>query len=388
MNIVLPHPVLRAISMLNAAGYEAYLVGGCVRDQLMEKSPVDWDIATSALPEQTLAVFAEHRTIETGLRHGTVTVILADLPLEITTYRVDGDYTDGRHPDSVAFTPSLAEDLRRRDFTMNAIAFHPDDGFIDPYGGCADIQQEIIRCVGHPVKRFAEDSLRILRGMRFAATLGFRIEEETANAIHQRASTLERVSIERITAEFKKMICGNFAADILYGFPDVIAVFLPELKIRSIDTFYNALPNVSRTRLAALFRQDDLSLETVDKALRRLKLDTQTIREVRLLLADYTSISYDDVGILRLLNRLGPKLIFDYFAVTSAEEATVLRTRQLIHAGACFSLATLAVNGRDLMDCGISPGPAVGESLEKLLDAVISGQCANTKNDLIAYIKK
>lgn len=388
MNMVLPSPVLRAIAMLNDAGFEAYLVGGCVRDHLMGKSPFDWDITTSALPEQTLAVFADHRTIETGIRHGTITVILEDLALEITTYRVDGEYSDGRHPDSVAFSPSLAEDLRRRDFTMNAIAFHPIDGFIDPFGGREDIQNSVIRCVGDPMKRFTEDSLRILRGLRFAATLGFSIERETASAIHQLAATLERVSVERITAEFKRLICGNFSADILGRFHDVITVFLPEWEMESIDERFNALPNSSRMRLAALFRQAYVSSETAENAMRRLKLDTQTIREVSALLVDYDFESYDDTSILRLLNRFGTELIFDYFLLISVQEATVLRTHELIHSGACFSIAALAVNGCDLLEYGISPGPAIGEALEHLLEAVICGQCANTKNDLIDYLKK
>lgn len=388
MNMVLPSPVLRAIAMLNDAGFEAYLVGGCVRDHLMGKSPFDWDITTSALPEQTLTVFADHRTIETGIRHGTVTVILEDLALEITTYRVDGEYSDGRHPDSVVFSPSLAEDLRRRDFTMNAIAFHPIDGFIDPFGGREDIQNSVIRCVGDPMKRFTEDSLRILRGLRFAATLGFSIERETASAIHQLAATLERVSVERITAEFKRLICGNFAADILGRFFDVITVFLPEWEMESIDERFNALPNSSRMRLADIFRQAHVSSETAENAMRRLKLDTQTIREVSALLVDYDFEFYDDTSILRLLNRFGTELIFDYFLLKPVKEATVSRTHELIRSGACFSIAALAVNGCDLLEYGISPGPAIGEALEHLLEAVISGQCANTKNDLIDYLKK
>ena len=164
MNRTLPSSVLRAITDLNRAGFEAYVVGGCVRDTLMGKSPYDWDITTSALPDETLAVFSAYRTIHTGLQHGTVTVVIDELPLEITTYRIDGTYSDGRHPDSVAFTPSLTEDLRRRDFTINAMAYHPDLGLVDPFGGRKDLEHSVIRCVGDPMQRFTEDALRILRG--------------------------------------------------------------------------------------------------------------------------------------------------------------------------------------------------------------------------------
>ena len=227
---MLPPQVNTAFEMLAVAGYEAFLVGGAVRDYVRDNSPAkDWDITTNALPEQVKEVFAGFRLIETGLKHGTVTVVIDHVPIEITTYRVDGGYTDHRHPDSVRFTRSLREDLERRDFTMNALAYHPKTGVVDFVGGRADIENNLVRCVGDPDRRFQEDGLRMLRALRFAAVYSMRIEAETAAAIHRNRELLGNIAAERVRAELTKLLCGKGAADVLGGFADVLAVPVPEL---------------------------------------------------------------------------------------------------------------------------------------------------------------
>lgn len=225
----IPDPAREALSRLEAAGYAAYLVGGCVRDSLLGRTPGDWDITSSALPEQTEAVFAGERVIETGLKHGTVTVLLDDLPLEITTFRRESGYADHRHPDAVVFTPSLEEDLSRRDFTVNAMAWSPVRGLADPFGGRADLEKGIIRCVGDPEQRFGEDALRILRALRFSAQLDFAIDPDTAAAALALRQTLELVSRERIAAELTKLLCGPAARRVITTFWPILAVPLPEL---------------------------------------------------------------------------------------------------------------------------------------------------------------
>ena len=214
--MILPPQVNTALEKLEGAGYEAFLVGGAVRDYVRDGSPAkDWDITTNALPEQVKQVFSSYHLIETGLKHGTVTVMIDHEPLEITTYRIDGDYTDHRHPDAIQFTRSLREDMERRDFTMNALAYNPRLGVVDLVGGKADIENGIIRCVGEPDRRFQEDGLRILRGLRFASINGMRIEEATAAAIHRNKNLLQNIAAERIQVELTKLLCGKGAAAIL-----------------------------------------------------------------------------------------------------------------------------------------------------------------------------
>lgn len=389
MNRTLPSSVLRAITDLNRAGFEAYVVGGCVRDTLMGKSPYDWDITTSALPDETLAVFSAYRTIHTGLQHGTVTVVIDELPLEITTYRIDGTYSDGRHPDSVAFTPSLTEDLRRRDFTINAMAYHPDLGLVDPFGGRKDLEHSVIRCVGDPMQRFTEDALRILRGLRFASALGFAIENATADAIHRLAPTLHAVSVERITSECKRLLCGNYATEILENFADVFAVFMPETANKISGVRLSDLPSVLRVRLAALFQAADMSGEQAADILRRLRLDTQTITDVNSLLTPLSKSVYtEDAYILRLLNRLGPELVWDYFALHNMDVATIQRTKALLDGDACYKVSMLAIDGQDLMRFGMPSGPKIGQTLNRLLESVMDGVCDNTKSSLLDYLKE
>ena len=226
--LTLPPQVHTALDRLTAAGWEPYVVGGAVRDALRGSPAGDWDITTNAEPAQVERVFAGERLIETGLKHGTVTVLLDGLPLEITTYRVDGDYTDHRRPDAVRFTRSLCEDLLRRDFTMNALAYNPQTGLVDICGGAEDITRGVVRCVGEPDRRFQEDGLRILRALRFASVLGFQIAPETAAAIHRSRALLQYLAAERVRSELTKLLCGQNAGAVLREFADVLAVPIPE----------------------------------------------------------------------------------------------------------------------------------------------------------------
>ena len=228
-SVPLPAGVSRALTMLESAGFEAFIVGGCVRDALRGITPKDYDITTSALPEETKSVFRDWRVIETGIQHGTITVVMDGMPLEITTYRTEGTYSDNRHPDSVSFTASLREDVARRDFTMNAIAYSPTRGMIDHFGGAEDIRRGIIRCVGDPATRFREDALRMMRGIRFASVLGFAIEKNTAAAIHENKERIPTVSAERIRVELTKLLCGANVKNVLMDWWDVIGTVIPEI---------------------------------------------------------------------------------------------------------------------------------------------------------------
>lgn len=389
MFIALPDAVLHAIRMLNEAGFDAYAVGGCVRDSLMGIAPEDWDITTSATPDEMQCVFEEYRCIKTGLQHGTLTVVVEDVPLEITTYRMDGTYSDGRHPDEVTYTRSLAEDLRRRDFTVNAMAYHPTVGLVDLYGGQKDIQNGVIRCVGEAKRRFREDALRIMRALRFAAVLGFVIDTNTSEALLTLSPTLSRVSAERIATELKKLLCGQYAAHILNAYRDVIAVCLPE--IGSGDEFdllskTKAIPHV---RFAALFYCAGTPVPKAEMALRQLRLDNRLIRQVSLLLINPVhSLRAEESYVLHLLNRLGPKLVYDYLTIRDADERTMQCVNRLLEEGACYQVSMLSVTGDDVIAAGIDAGPDVGQVLQQLLEAVMEGVCPNQKDDLLGYIQK
>ena len=217
------------LSRLHQAGYQAYVVGGCVRDTLLGKVPKDWDVCTNALPHEMKQVFADCHVIETGLQHGTLTVMYQQEPFEVTTFRVDGEYTDHRHPDEVIFVADVREDLSRRDFTVNAMAWSPETGVVDAFCGQEDLERRLIRCVGEPEKRFQEDALRIMRALRFASVYGFAIDPATDAAIHALKDTLTGVAAERIRVELAKLLCGDSAGDILRAYPDVMQVIMPQL---------------------------------------------------------------------------------------------------------------------------------------------------------------
>lgn len=435
---LIPEYVQNVLAALEAVGYEAWCVGGCVRDTLLGRSPEDWDVTTSALPEETMAVFAGH-AIPTGLQHGTVTVRQDHHSIEVTTYRVDGAYLDHRRPDSVTFTRSLEEDLRRRDFTVNAMALGLRGDLRDPFGGQADLEAGILRCVGNPDRRFGEDALRILRGLRFAAVLGFEIEPQTSESIHRNRNLLREIAAERVQTELLKLLCGAHAASILREYPDVIGVFWPEILPmvgfdqknyhHCYDVWEHTLHALEATPADAVLRcavllhdigkpecftvdeagvghfysHGNVSRELADQMLRRLKCSTE-FRETVVRLVDWHDrmVQPTEKGVKRALRRFGETDLRRLIAVKRADnfgQAVEFRIRQqeldlgesilekLLEENTCFSLKQMAINGHDLLRLGFT-GPAIGATLELLLDSIVSGELPNDREVLIAEAEK
>jgi len=408
----LPKQVEKSIHLLETAGYEAYVVGGCVRDFLLGREINDYDVAASSTPEETKNVFSGFAVIETGIKHGTVTVIIDGMPVEITTFRTEHGYTDNRRPDRVEFTKSLKNDLARRDFTINAIAYNYRVGFCDYYGGTDDLKNGIIRCVGDADKRFGEDALRILRALRFSSVLGFEFDPETRAAAIKKADLLKKVSAERVAEELKKLICGVNSETVLMWFRDIFTVIIPELS--GSDVVYGHLVHTAGSaennlviRLAALFHDLGLlcgetenhaekSAETADTLLRRLKFDNETRKRiVRLIKEHEREISFSDNEIKKALNLLGETDYFNLLKLKYADgmdknEYLMLRDTAIgiIERGECYNLKTLAVNGRDILSCGVRAGHDIGKTLDELLELVIDGKLENKKEELLAYIIK
>ena len=427
------------LQTLAAAGHEGYLVGGCVRDLLRGVEPHDWDICTSALPEETEKCFAGRRILGTGLKHGTVTVLVEGEPYEITTYRREGPYSDRRRPDYVRFVPDLAEDLARRDFTMNAIAMDLDGNLRDPFGGAEDIRAGLIRCVGEPDPRFQEDGLRVMRALRFAAVFGYEIEAHTARAIHENRAMLDRVAAERINAELRKLLAGKDAGNVLRQYPDVFCQFWPQLgplvtleqhspwhcrggwehTIHAVE----AAPADVTLRLAMLlhdigkpackstdeqgvdhfYGHPAVSARLADEMLQALKFDSKT-RERVVLLVKRHDVPLPPTGpaIRRWLSRLGPEAFFQLLEVKRADnmgqnlekvrgrlaELGEIRAQaeRILAEKQCLTLKDLAVNGRDVIAAGIEPGPEVGQVLEGLLKRILDGEIQNQRNALLKGI--
>ena len=382
----IPQEVKQILETLTRAGHQAYAVGGCVRDSFLGREPEDWDITTDALPEQVKALF--RRTVDTGIRHGTVTVLLKDRSYEITTYRVDGVYSDGRHPDSVVFTPELSEDLRRRDFTINAMACAADGSVVDLFGGREDLLRRRIRCVGDPDERFTEDALRILRALRFSAQLDFDIEASTWEALKRHAPNLVNVSRERILAELNKMI--------LSPHPEKMAL-LSEAGItpwvgKGADKIapsprIEGLPAKKDLRWAAAFSEADG--ETARSFLKDLKSDNETADGASLLISGIcVSVPEDLYGTRKLLSAYGTERTREMLLLRRAGFGTAVspeqldgledRTDKILAAGDCLAVRNLAVSGKDLMRLGIRPGPELGKILSMLLDQVLKYPEQNT----------
>jgi len=427
------------VEKLESEGFEAYAVGGCVRDLLMGKTADDYDITTSATTDEIKRVFSQEMIIETGIKHGTVTIFKDGIPFEVTTFRLESTYSDNRHPDKVIFTRSLADDLSRRDFTVNSIAYNGKKGFVDLFGGKEDIDNKIIRCVGNPRKRFEEDALRILRGLRFASTLGFEIEEETKTAMLECRHLINNLSRERIFTELSKMLCGKSVRKILTEFAPVLGEAIPEINdMQGFDQhnfhhIYDVLnhtavvvestPPILHLRLAALFHDigkpycfsldekgvghfyshASKSAEIAAERLNELRCDNKTRDAViRLIKAHDTPIEESERIIKRRLSSLGEELFFDLIKLKRADTAGLAPefsernahfdrleeiAREILEKEACFSLKHLAVNGRDLIELGLK-GKEIGEMLQKLLEAVIDGRVENEREKLIHFASR
>lgn len=431
---------LITMEMLEDSGYEAYLVGGSLRDILMGREVHDFDVTSSAKPQEVMGVFADFKVIPTGLKHGTVTVLIEGEPIEITTFRSESGYSDGRHPDSVSFAGSVIEDLGRRDFTMNAMAYRINGQLVDLFGGQEDIANKLVRTVGEASERFSEDGLRILRAIRFAAVFGFDVAVETRRAIHELGYMIEKVSEERIASEFNKILLSNKPGKYLREYKDILFIFIPELKAcigfnqrnhhHVYDVFEHTIRVVDNTqarlnlRLAALFHDiskplcfelgsDDeghfyghasKSAEMAEEILKRLKYDSVTISQVCILIKYHDhQIENSDRIIKRMLQRLGEEAFFALLDIKRADnfgQSEKFRYRQeilqeiedsarkIIAEKACFSLKDMVLKGNDLIELGVSQGPEIGRILEMLLDKVISGEIKNDRQELITYLKK
>lgn len=435
MTMDMPKNVDTAINLLQSAGFEAYAVGGCVRDSLLGKTPNDWDITTSAKPEDMKSVFINFHCIDTGIKHGTVTVVIDGEPLEITTFRLDGEYEDNRHPKSVTFTSDLGADLGRRDFTVNAMAYSKMTGTVDLFGGQNDLKNKIIRCVGDPDRRFNEDALRILRALRFASALDFEIEEKTAQSLLKNRALLGNISEERIAKELLKLVCGKGAKRILTDFAPVLFEILPELQpmyknshdnphhcydiyehtliaVESIDPEPTlrfamllhdcgkpAVKKFDENGVAHFYGHQRISAEISAQILARLKVSNKFRDEILFLVSNHDRWElYENTekmprylskfgldGVLKLLKVMradvlaqSPEYRYRLDQIADAEEIA----KNLAEQKPCLSLRELQINGRTLMDIGIPQGRKLGAVLAQLLDEVIDGVTKNTQEAL------
>lgn len=435
MTMDMPKNVDIAINLLQSAGFEAYAVGGCVRDSLLGKTPNDWDITTSAKPEDMKSVFINFHCIDTGIKHGTVTVVIDGEPLEITTFRLDGEYEDNRHPKSVTFTSNLGADLGRRDFTVNAMAYSKKTGTVDLFGGQNDLKNKIIRCVGDPDRRFNEDALRILRALRFASALDFEIEEKTAQSLLKNRALLGNISEERIAKELLKLVCGKGAKRILTDFAPVLFEILPELQpmyknshdnphhcydiyehtliaVESIDPEPTlrfamllhdcgkpAVKKFDENGVAHFYGHQRISAEISAQILARLKVSNKFRDEILFLVSNHDRWElYENTekmprylskfgldGVLKLLKVMradvlaqSPEYRYRLDQIADAEKTA----KNLAAQKPCLSLSELQINGRTLMDIGIPQGRKLGAVLAQLLDEVIDGVTKNTQEAL------
>ena len=411
MKLTLDPGAAALLDALHAAGYAAYAVGGCVRDSLLGRTAHDWDLCTSALPQQVMELFGTEQCIPTGLQHGTVTIKYGGQLYETTTFRTEGSYTDGRHPDEVQFVPDVREDLARRDFTINAMAYNEAEGLVDPFGGQKDLQNGLLRAVGEPQQRFTEDALRILRLYRFAARFGFALDAATARAARQLAPHLDCISAERIQEELAKLLAAPQPGAYLE--PAVLAVVLPELTPAALEAakpVLDACPAGEKNlpvRWAALLGA--LGEADTRRVLKRLRCSNACIEETAVLVRETAgegvcrsfseekaSAHPGDIHIRRLLGQYGLRTVERLCALCAALHPqnapdcalAAQRARQLEADGVCCRVSQLAVNGRDLMAAGITAGPALRRVLEALLDGVIRAEYPNEKPALLAAAQK
>lgn len=436
MDFTIPAEVNAAVTRLENAGFPTFLVGGCVRDLLRKKAPQDYDLTTAATPEEMKQVFCGERLLETGLRHGTLTLLTEQAGgLEITTHRTEEGYSDGRHPDAVRYSRRIEDDLSRRDFTVNAMAWSPKRGLVDLYGGQEDLQKKCLRCVGDPHKRFEEDALRILRGARFASCPGFSVEPATKQAMLEQASLLQSISVERLATEFEKLLCGENAEEVLLQFREVIAVFIPEIRpcfdfdqrsdYHNLDVYRHicrvvaGVPPQATVRLAAFFHDIEkprafffkngkghfrdhpaMSAETCTQVLQRLRFPKRTVQDVSLLVAQHDGVldipsPQEAAAVLLqsipsdLLPALLALMEADAYAKASAEDAVrkvrdIRRALQDLQAKKpCLSVRDLKITGDDLLALGIPKGPQIGATLLRLQKLVFENVLCNEKDALL-----
>ena len=400
MIIDLPKNVENIIGSLEEHGFEGFAVGGCVRDSLLKKTPKDWDITTDALPVDMKKIFK--KTFDTGIAHGTVTVLMDGVGYELTTYRIDGNYSDGRHPDSVSFSKNLSEDLCRRDFTINAMAYSNKKGIVDLFDGRKDLQNGIIRAVGDAKKRFDEDALRMLRAVRFAAQLGFKIDDDTFEAIKEKAKLLSKVSKERIFVELNKSLNGDFAQNIkmVYtsGLYRYIGKEFAKLDKNIYDFYPRKFPN-KKHMYWAVFLENIENVEAVKKILFELKSDNATRNNTYLLAKELKNpLPSSDEDIRWSLHRIGADLFCDYIEILKSDKKNVdildkidtieNRYSLILKENHAYEISMLDITGKDLMDIGISKGPKIGEVLEFLLKKVIENPLNNEKSSLLRLAKE
>ena len=400
MHITLPTKVKQIISRLEKADFEAYAVGGCVRDSILGRSPEDWDITTSAKPEEVKRLFST--TIDTGLQHGTVTVVIEKEGFEVTTFRLDGDYTDGRHPDRVAFTSSLTEDLRRRDFTINAMAYSEKRGLIDEFDGERDLEDGVIRAVGDACERFSEDALRMLRAIRFAGQLNFKIADETFDAIKELSPNIAKVSVERIAKELEKLLLsGNPEYIALVYETGIFSVIAPEVAMLfengEISASTKALSKASFPEKKELYQirlaifLEGLGADKAAKLLKRLKLDNDTINTVKKLLGlSLREVENNETDMRRTVKEAGHKMMPLLLEMRRAKGLKDNKDlyQTVIDNGYCTSISELNINGKDLMDAGIPKGALIGSTLERLLELVIEKPELNTRESLLLEVRR
>ncbi len=436
MNIEIPVYINQILERFHKNAFEAYCVGGCIRDSIMGKTPYDWDITTSALPEQTKKLFSDIKTVDTGIKHGTVSLVIDKKCVEVTTYRTDGKYKDNRHPENVTFTKSLEEDLARRDFTMNAIAYDGKN-ITDVFDGTKDIYNGIIKTVGEPAQRFKEDGLRIMRALRFSSVLGFEIEENTKQAIHENRELLLNISKERLASELTKMLVGNNIFAVLTEYSDVLSVFIPEIApavgfrqygkkhaydvwehiCHTVDTIppdrilrlTMLLHDLGKVPTHALNENGDSTFknhaaaggEIAKEILTRLKFDKKTINKVSFLVSNHDfeppetklllkkkmkTLSADDIRTLLTIKKSDRgALSEEYRDIKRESEQVLLWLDEIENNNECVKLGDLAISGKELTKKGLS-GEEVGLTLDRLLDAVVEGKVKNEKNDLLTYI--
>ena len=389
----LPCDVQTIIAMLEARGHRANVVGGAVRDSLIRHELGDFDITTDATPDEIKKTFATFKTVDTGIKHGTVTVLLDHIPYEITTYRIDGDYKDNRHPESVTFTRSLEEDLKRRDFTINAMAYNPNEGLTDLFDGVDDARRGLVRAVGDPSVRFDEDALRILRALRFASVLGFDIEEHTALAVREKAELLSGVSSERIYQELKKLFLGKRASVILREFSDVLSLCLGGVRVSDYPTDEEIFAASFATRFALVFLlNSDTPAESACSALEFLKADNLTRYAIKNALLAYERVDLNDkCALLHSLADIGPDAISGALSLGTVTGRFTKADKELFDSvmasDPVYAVAHLKIDGHKLAALGYK-GREIGETLGYLLNAVIDGKCENEERGLLDYLKK